>query len=165
MPKQKQKEEKKAKVIISWTAPEYIQHKKSRKWYAVAGIISLIGVIVSIFTDNITLALAIIVLAGVYYYIQTHHPPKMITIKITEMGIYVGDMFFPYSHIRAFWIIYGNGARTLNLSVAKRYHSDVVIQFDGQDPVQVRNYLVGQIPEWEGKEESFTDILFRKLKI
>jgi len=156
---------KKAKVLISWNAPEYLQYEKGRRWYLVAGALAIIAVIISLLTDNITMALAIIAFSGVYYYIQTHHPPKEINIRITELGIYLGDMFFPYSHIRAFWIIYRDGVKTLNLRVAKRFHSDVVIQFDGQDPTPVRNYLVGQIPEWEGKEETVSEVLFRQLKL
>jgi uncharacterized membrane protein YobD (UPF0266 family) len=152
-------------VIFEWNAPEYIQHNKSKNWYFVAGAIVIALVLVSIFTGNWTMALAIVTLAGVYIYLQTHHPPKNIKIQITEMGIYVGHMFFSYSNIEAFWIIVQDGLRTLNLRIAKRRHTDIIIQLNSQDPVPLRQYLVGQIPEWEGKHESFTDTILRLLKL
>ncbi len=153
------------KVVIHWEAPEYIQQEKNRKWYLIAATVVLIVAIIAAISDNITLALAILVFAGVYYYIQTQHPPKYITVRITEMGIYVSDMYFPYQSIKAFWIIYENGIKTLNLRILNRYHSDVVIQFDDQDPAQVRNYLISRIPEWEGKHASATDIFLQLLKL
>ncbi len=169
MKKQKQTKTNKApeseKVVIRWEAPEYIQQEKNRKWYLIAGIVVLTVALMAAFTDNITLALAVLVFAGVYYYLQTQHPPRNITIRITEMGIYAGDMYFPYQSIKAFWIINEHGIKTLNLRVLNRYHSDVVIQFDGQDPAQVRNYLIGRIPEWEGKHVTATDIFLRLLKL
>lgn len=163
--KEKNKPKKEEKIIISWNAPEYLVHDKGKQWYLVAGIILLITVIISIFTDNVTLALALIVLAAVYYHTHRFHPPKDIEIKITEMGMKIGKMFFPYSHIQAFWIIRKNGLNTLNLRVAGKYFSEVIIQLNDQDPVPVREYLVGQIPEWEGKEESASDTLLRLLKL
>jgi len=163
--KQKKTLNRHDRVVIAWQAPEYIQHHRGKRWYIAALIIVILIAAVSIITDNLTLALAILAFAGVYYYLQTHHPPKNIEIRLTEMGIYVGDRFFPYSNIKSFWIIYHDGVKTLNLRITRHYHSDIIIQFDGQDPVAVRQYLVGQIPEWEGKEESLSDIFIRLLKL
>lgn len=169
MKKQKEKAEQiqppdSSGIAIEWEAPEYIQHEKSRKWYLAAGGAGLGCVIASILTDNLTMALAVIVFGAVYYYMQTGHTPKKIKIRISGMGIYVGEMFFTFGRIEAFWIIYQNGVKTLNLRVSKRYHSDVVIQLDGQDPAPVRDFLIRRIPEWEGRQESFGDIILRILK-
>ncbi|HLG25207.1 MAG TPA: hypothetical protein VI588_00215 [Candidatus Gracilibacteria bacterium] len=153
------------RVVLSWEAPEYIQQHKGPRWYIGAGIVLAVTVAIALLTDNWTLALAALAFAGVYQYTHTHHPPKMTEVRITEMGIYVGEMFFPYSHIQAFWIIYANGTKTLNLRVIGRMFSDVIIQMNHQNPVEVRQYLVGQIPEWEGKNERLGDILLRLLKL
>ena len=155
----------KGKVVLSWITPEYIVHDKSKRWYLIAGLIILLTVIISLLTENWSLALVTIILSSVYYVTHRYSPPKDIEIKLTEMGIQVGHMFFPYSHIQAFWIIDKHGLKTLNLRVSKRYHSDVIIQLNDQDPVPVREYLVGQIPEWEGKEESPSDTILRLLKL
>ncbi len=155
---------KSSQVLMEWEAPEYIQHEKSRKWYLTAAGIALGFVVAGILTDNLTMALAILVFAGVYYYMQISQVPRRIKIKITGMGIYAGDMFFAFGRIGAFWIISEPGIKTLNLHIINRYHSDIVIQFDGQDPGPVRDLLIGRIPEWEGKVESFSDVILRMLK-
>lgn len=153
-------------VIISWKAPEYIQHEKSKNWYIAAIIVGLLLIIMSIVTQNYTMTLALVVFAIVYPYVQTKHPPKEIEIKLTRMGIRVGKMFFPYTHVKAFWIVYHPPfVKTLNLQVHKRFTKDLVVQLNDQDPNVVREFLCTQVPEWEGKAEPITDMLVRLLKL
>lgn len=154
------------KAIFSWTAPEYIQHHRTIRWYMFAAIIAGLFLLSAAFMQNWTMVIAVVAFAGVYVYLQHHHPPKRIHITISAMGIKVGNMIFPYQNIQAFWIFYNPPhVKTMNLRVHKHFFSDVVIQLDDQDPVQIREYLVGQVPEWEGKTEQFGDILLRLLKL
>lgn len=165
-PRQKHQETKgEDRVVCSWIAPEYIQHQRSARWYLVAGTIVAICALLALISGNWSMALAIAVFAGVYQYLHQYHPPKDIKITISDLGIRVGNVFFPYSHIQAFWIIYSHGNKTLNLRVANNFFYDITIQLNEQDPVFLRTYLVGQIPEWEGKEERLGDIMLRLLKL
>jgi hypothetical protein len=61
--------------------------------------------------------------------------------------------------------MYKPGLKTLNLRVHRQFYSDTIIQLMDEDPAQIRNYLVGQIPEWEGKEERLQDLILRLLKL
>lgn len=151
--------------VFAWNAREYIQYHRGPKWYMVAGIVLAVTILLSLITNNWSLAVAVIVFAGVYEYTQQQHPPKRVEIKITDMGIHVNHMFFAYSHIKLFWMHYEHGVKTLNLRVHKRIYSDVVIQLEDQDPVPIREYLVGQIPEWEGKHERLGDVITRLLRL
>lgn len=153
------------KILLTWDAPEYIRYHKSPRWYLTAVIIVIITAVIALLTDNWSMALATITLAGVYQYIHKHHPPKMMTVSLTDMGIAIGKKFIPYSHIQAFWIIYHEGIKTLNLRVMKSFYSDTVIHFNGQDPAEVRRILVSQIPEWEGKNERLSDVILRLLRL
>jgi hypothetical protein len=165
MPEQKPKFKTHDKIILSWIAPEYIQHQKSARWYAIAIIALLAFLAWAFYTNNWTMAAAFIVFAAVYQYLSTYHPPKNIKIIVTEMGVGLGHMFFPYSHIQAFWIIYKHDLKTLNLRVSKHFFSDVTIHLNTQNPVEVRHYLVGQIPEWEGQDERIGYMFLRILKL
>jgi hypothetical protein len=154
------------KAIFTWIAPEYIQHQKGRVWYLVAAIIAGAIILLDLFTNNFTMAFAVMVFAGVYYYIHTHHPPKEIKITISKMGIKVGNMIFPFNNIQAFWIMYQPPhITTLSLRVKEHFFSDVIIQLNHEDPAPIREYLCGQIPEWEGKAERLGDVVLRLLKL
>lgn len=151
--------------IFSWSTVEYIQHERGPKWYMIAGAVLALTILFSIITGNWTLAIAALVFAGVYEYTQRNHPPQQIDVRITDLGIHVGHMFFPYGHIKAFWLHLENGTRTLNIRVHKRLYSDVVIQLANQDPAAIRDYLMGQVPEWEGKHERLSDVITRLLRL
>ena len=153
-------------AVFTWTAPEYIQHPKGKMWYLIAGCIAAFAVVVDVLTANWSMALAVVVLAIVYGYIHLNHPPKNIKITVSKMGIKVGNMIFPYSHIQAFWIHYNPPlSTTLNLRAKGHFFSDVIIELNHEDPVPLRHFLCGQIPEWEGKNERVSDVLLKLLKL
>ncbi len=155
------------KALFSWRAPEYLQHEKGALWYLIAGIVAAAFTLVAILQENWTLAIAILIFAVVYYYLQNYHPPKEIEIKISEIGIKIGHKIFPFSHIKAFWIHYDPPyVKTLNFRLDKgHYYHDVSIQMNEEDPVALREYLCTQVPEWEGKNEAFIDILMRLFRL
>ena len=66
---------------------------------------------------------------------------------ITTMGIQVGERFYPYSQLKAFWVIYQPPVRTLNLQLTKRLSPQVVIQLGETDPVSVKSALSKRLPE------------------
>jgi hypothetical protein len=166
MPKQRKKTPAPmGNTVVSWTAPEYVSHRKSMRWYMVAAVVVALTLVYSALTFNWTMGLAVIVFTAVYQYTHLYHPPKNIRIDLTELGVRVGDSFFAYSQIQAFWIYFKPGLRTLNLRIAGNFWADVVIQLGEQDPVAVRSYLVGQVPEWEGKEERLGELILRMLKL
>lgn len=169
MPEEEEKNEKPKtpfdETVISWKAPEYIQHEKGAIWYIAAGVALVLLCIYAIFTYNWTLLIALVVLAAVYYWMHGF-PPKDIDVKISKVGIKVNDKEYPYQNIDSFWIIYRPPhVKTLNLKSNSRFLPDISIQLNDQDPSEVREYLVSQIREQEGREEKFIDALVRILKL
>lgn len=152
-------------AIITWEAPEYVKHEKGKTWFTVAGVIVLMLVLWGIWSHSWSTSVVFLLLAGVYYLAHTHEP-RHLKITISEIGIKVGNACYAYANMRAFWVHYHPPfVKTLNFRTNERMFKEVTIQLDGQDPVPVRSYLARQISEWEGKEESFTDILTRVFKL
>jgi len=132
----------------------------------IAGAVTLLTAIGSALMGNWSFTLAILAFGGVYYYLQEHHPPQNIQITISKMGIKVGSEIYPFTHIQAFWIFYHPPfIKTLNLRVHKKFFSDVIIQLENEDPAEIRRFLSGEIPEWEGKSERFSEVIIRLLKL
>ncbi len=153
------------KVLLAWKAPEFISHPKSKKWLLTAGSLALALIAYALYTDSATMAIVFIVLAGVYYL--THRQePEIIDIRITELGIFAGDDFYPYNTINSFWIVYHPPyVHTLNLRMAGQTYKKVTLQLDQQNPVDVRRMLSREIPEVEGEEESVGEIITRLLRL
>ncbi len=162
---EKQKETLFDKAIISWEAPEYIQHEKDWKWFVAAGIACAGLMIYAIFVENWTLVVALVVLAAVYVW-QHFLVPRHVKVIISNVGIKIGDKEYPYQNIKSFWIIYRpKHVTTLNLRSNSRLLPDISIDLNGQNPTEIREYLCSQIHEEEGKEESFTDLFIRITKL
>lgn len=152
--------------VFAWTAPEYLQHVKSRSWYILEGAAVALLLIYTVLSGNYTMTLALLVLFIVYHYLHIKHPPKNISIVISKMGIRVGKMIFPYDHIQSFWVIYHPPhLKTLNLRIRKDFFSEIVIQLADMDPAPIRHFLCGQITELKGKTERFSETLIRLLKL
>ncbi len=153
------------KTLFEWVAPEYKTHDKGPIWTTMAGSLTAALVAYAILSGSWTMALAFMMLALVYY-LQHRQTPSDITLKITELGIQVADILYPWNHMRAFWIIYEPPfVQTLHIKFAKRHQPELVIQLADENPVMIRKLLLSQLPEWEGKEEAPLDILVRVLKL
>jgi hypothetical protein len=153
------------KLLLEWQAPEFIRHAKNKNWYLAAGILTLCLVAYALVTGSATMAIVFIVLAGVYTL--THNQePKNLRIKITQLGMYVDDQFYPYNMINAFWLVYRPPfVRTLNLRLVGKTSNRLVLQLDSQNPVEVRALLAKEVPEVEGQQEAPADTLIRLMRL
>lgn len=155
----------KAPALLEWTAPEFIKHTKGKVWFLVAGGLVAALVLYALWTGSITMAIAFIVLAGVYY-ISHHREPKNITIGLSDFGIKVGSRYIPYNQVKAFWIIYNPPfVKTLKLLSTDKILGEMNVQLGDQDPGSIRKIIIKHVPEFEGKEESFVDLVIRLTKL
>lgn len=152
-------------VLLQWEAPEFIKPAKSYIWFAGA-ILAVAGMVVyAVKTHSLTMAVAFIVLAGVYA-IAHHREPGRIPIQITTLGIAAGKTRIPYNQIKAFWLVYEPPhVKVLKLLTTDKLMAELTLQLDGQDPGEVRELLVKQVPEHEGRGENLVDVLIRVMKL
>ena len=153
------------RVLLHWQAPEFIKHDKSIKWFVLAGIAVAALIWYAVQTHSFTMAVAFIVLAGVYG-LSHHHEPCTVDVKVTSLGMLVGSKKIPFNQIKAFWIVYHPPKiKTLKLLTTDQMFAELTIQLDGQDPGEVRDFLIKQVPEYEGRGENFIDTLIRITKL
>ena len=151
-------------VLHSWITPEYIKFEKTTRWYVTAGTILLILIAYAIASGSATMAIVFILIGGMFFMIKNEEP-KMQTIAITKLGVYVDKHFYPYSSIDAFWIVYEPPyIRSLYLSVNKGRRI-LNIQLNDQDPAKIRHLLQKEVREAEDRHEEWTDTLIRLLRL
>jgi len=153
------------KTILKWETPEFIKYERGKTWHIAAGVIVLSLIAYGIISGSATMAIVFILLAGVFFMTQSHEP-KIVDVKITELGIRYGKVFYPYNNISAFWVIYHPPyVRVLNIQTAGKNKKRIKIELSEQNPVEIRRVLSKEIPEIEGGEETITDILIRLLRL
>jgi len=157
--------ESQKRVLLSWEAPEYIKHPKGKIWFMIFGILIAFFVLYAIWTNSWTMAVAFIMLAGVYS-ITHHKEPEHIRVEVNNFGITVANRKIPYNQIKTFWIISKPPVvNVLKLLLTEKFMGEMTIQLDDQDPGEVRRVLIRHIPEYEGKGESFVDFIIRSFKL
>jgi len=163
--KMKNKRESFGTEMISWQAPEFVQHARGPLWVMVMSALAIGLIFYGIVADSIAFSLVVVLFAGVFFL--THkHQPKIVQMAITDLGVVVGEKFYPFSQIRKFWIIFDPPeVKTLNLRLGQGAVRDVAIQLDDQNPSEIRALLANEIQEWTDRTETLTEILIRVLKL
>lgn len=150
---------------ISWIAPEAVRHERGTIWKSLMLIMTLLAIGLGIYFNAWTFSLAIGTFALVYTLVHREHP-RDVEIKISNIGIKVGNRQYPFARVRAFWLIYEPPmVKTLNLLVDGELLPEVSIQLSDQNPAIIREFLMKKVPELSGKDESLTDIFLRIFKL
>ena len=150
---------------LVWQAEEHEHHEKTTLWYIVFAVIAIGLLVFSFFTGSI-LTIITFVLIVVMGFVFAHRKPRMVTHQLTTSGVMLGEALIPYKNIKSFWIIYEPPqVKTLYLETNSYLNHHTAIQLGDQDPVAVKLYLKKYLLEQINKEESFVDIISRRLKI
>ncbi len=152
-------------AVLSWTAPEFIRYQRGIIWKIVVALIAATFVVFGYFYDAWTFSLAVIVFV-IVYAIVNRKEPKEIKVVVSEIGIKAGFRTYPYSLIKDFCIVYEPPyASELHMRVSNDLAHEIVIQLWGQNPSELRNYLLKHIPEKPDHKEPLSDALLRLFKI
>lgn len=152
-------------VYMQWVTTAYRQTEKGKAWYAIMGLVVMVFVIYGLLSDAYgwIVSLTFLLLAGVYYMTELKRAP-VVQVSISDHGVRFGSRYFPYGQLKSFWIISDEGIRNLHLSTYKGAQREVSIMLaENINIAKLRDFLLAQIPEEEGKKESFSDHLIRNI--
>jgi hypothetical protein len=153
-------------TLLEWETPEFIPLKRGPAWYLVAFLILAFLIGYALVTESFTMAIVFVMLAAVFLLTQNRHP-RMITIRFTDLGVHIGRHFYSYHQVNAFWIIYHPPyVRSLYFRISQGKHFKIIkVELNHQDPREVREVLLNEVPEIEGAHEPMADILTRILRL
>ncbi|MFA6305828.1 MAG: hypothetical protein WC651_03840 [Candidatus Gracilibacteria bacterium] len=152
-------------AVLSWTAPEFIKYQRGIRWKVIVAIIATALVVFGYFYNAWTFSLAVIVFAVVYGLVNKKEP-KEIKVIISEIGIKAGYRKYPYDMIKDFCLIYKPPyVSEMHIRVSNDLAHEIVIQLWGQNPSEVRNYLLKHVKEKAEHKEPLSDALLRLFKI
>jgi hypothetical protein len=154
--------------LLYWQVPEYEKHQRNKKWYIIAGVITVALILYSLFHENNFLFPFIIVVAAIIIILNDGREPDMIKISLTGEGINIGRKFYDYDEIKNFSIIYKPNIEVKNLyfefkNVMKHRIS---IPLGNLNPLIVRDILLKYLPEdLERENEPLSESLAKILKL
>jgi hypothetical protein len=151
------------KVVLNWEAPSFQKNERTMKWYLGAGL--LIAALIGYSAwqrDWFIIIITIIVSAVSFWYLHTIHPTN-IKYRITPIGIYLDERFYPFSEMHSFWMVYNESVKNIYIAFRKKYLPTLTINVENVDPIILKGYLLKKLPEQEGRSESLVDKLTRLL--
>jgi hypothetical protein len=166
MPKKLSEQPITGETLHEWTIQEYEQHERALLWYILMLSVGLAMVLFAMFTGNFLFAV-IIILFAIILFLQSHQLPPQVAFKITELGVILGDRFYPYSEFDSFYIIYQPPeVKTLYLTHKSIYRPMLRIPLLDENPVETRHTLREFLSEdLEKEEEPMADRVARNWRI
>lgn len=147
-------------VILEWQS-QANEGARDLRWFLLVGFVTLFPVTYSIFTkDWFVLALIAIVVPVLFFYYRKQNPENAYC-KITPLGFYENEKFYPFAELHSFWIIYNDSVKTLNFLFLKGYLPTITVDISEIDPLKLRAILVRRLPEQEKRTESLFEKLIR----
>lgn len=152
-------------AIMRWYAPEFPHHQRGWLWYVIAGLFNASFIAYAAWSGSWTMLAVFIVLPAVFL-ISQRKKPTAVEVVISPYGVKFGALRIPYSNIKSFWIFHEPPQTDeLHLLTNNKLNPEITIPLMGSNATTLRQYLITQVPEWEGKKQSLVDILVHFLKL
>ncbi len=153
------------RALARWKTPRYLRYQRGWLWFTLM-LMSCVGLAVYGYWTGSWTMVAVFAILPFVLLLEHRKKPEMVDVVISEYGIRFGSLCIPYSNIRSFWILHTPPmVDELHLLTTSRTHPEVTIQLMGMDPVSLRQFLVTQTLEWEGKSLSFLEAITRILRL
>ena len=136
---------------------------KINKYFALGLIIAGVAcLILSFWQRNFILAILTILFVFVIFQVQRTQYKNHV-FGISEQGVRLDEKLYPFHYLKSFWIFYEpKGIQELSLISKKNIMPQVKLPLYGQNPNEIRRFLLSYLPEKE-QEESLIDILSHRL--
>ena len=147
--------------------PEYEKHERSKTWYIIAAIVTVIVLLYALWSANF-LFVVIIVLAAMVTMLHDGSEPDAVGFAIADEGLIIGKKFIDYDELKNFSIIYKprQGVRKLYFEFHNVLRPRLSIGLDNMNPLKIRDILLNYLQEdLERENEPLSEQLGKLFKI
>lgn len=128
-----EEERKPIHSVYKWEAPERVFEQKDKKWYLMVSSFSLFIIVLSLLTENFGLIIAVIALIILLYALNSVVPGTL-KHELTNKGISINSVLYPWKKVDQFWISKRGEHRFLNLTIDSTEGSDdQIISYLGKE--------------------------------
>ena len=152
-----------AATMLEWRAPEHVHRPKGWWWYSGFGVVVVTLVVVFFLINNPLASIVTLMGASLVLYLSWKDP-KDIRYRLMVEGVAIDNLLYPYKELDSFNIIYELGDVKVVLIRGRRLMTPLLrLEIHDADPVAIRDILLEFLPEDDGLEEPFPDVLARRL--
>jgi hypothetical protein len=147
--------------LISWSAPEFIEHKKSSKWFATFGVVVIVVAIAIYFIVHSIFAIVMIALIGIAFGVIAGRHPRIINYELSVQGVRIGRRFNSYDQFKSYSVIDEPGLGSVVFNPFKRFAFPTTIYYDLDDEDKIEAMLVNRLPHTEAPNDPVEQLMRR----
>ncbi|MBI3103520.1 hypothetical protein HYZ05_01125 [Candidatus Daviesbacteria bacterium] len=133
------------RTLLSWEAPSRPFRKKDRSYYTTIAIIVMLLILIAFLFREFLLIGAILALMFVAY-VLAFVPPHNIKYRISTQGVTIGNDFYFWHFLDAFWFKEKEGAKILIIQTRFRFPGQLMLVLADQDEEKVKKIVARFLP-------------------
>lgn len=133
------------KTLLSWEAPSRPFRKKERSYYTTLAIIVILLILILLLAREFLLIGAILALAFVAY-VLAFVPPHNIRYRISTQGITIGEDFYFWHFLDAFWFKEKDNHKILIIQTRVRFPGQLMLVLEDKDEEKVKAIVARFLP-------------------
>lgn len=138
---------------VTWTASEYVAHHKGFGWYALLFLgAAVFAALIYWFGRDLVPTIAI-VLVAVIFAVAAARKPRVLTYRLDESGLTIGQKFYPYGNFKSFAFVQDGAFNSITFMPLKRFMPSLSIYFAPDDEKKIVAALSKHLPMEQGKGE------------
>ena len=141
----KMMEAEEIKTLLTWQAPSRPFRKKDRSYYTTLAIIVILLVLILFLAKEFLLIATLLSLAFVAY-VLAFVPPHKVDYRISTQGITVGEDFYFWHFLDAFWFKEKEGSKILHIQTRLRFPAQLMLVLDGVEEEKVKKIVAKFLP-------------------
>ena len=141
----KMMEAEEIKTLFTWEAPSRPFRKKDRSYYTTIAILAILLVLIAFLAKEFLLIGVILSFAFVAY-VLAFVPPHNIKYKISTQGITIGEDFYFWHFLDAFWFKEKEGSKILHIQTRLRFPAQLMLVLDGVEEEKVKKLVARFLP-------------------
>jgi len=133
------------KDLFVWTAPERSFKKRDKDfWITAFAILALVSIILFFAKETFL----IVALSGALflYYVLATVEPQNVTNKITNRGVYFGQLFYSWADLAVFWFAKSLDSQAIFFETYLKFPRQVSLIIDLKDQKKIKKIVVKKIP-------------------
>ncbi len=148
---------------ISWTASEFVSHKKGALWYFIVllAFVFLGGLIYLLTKDKVSSSSIIII--GIIFAIFGGKRPRELEYRVDRYGLHIGKRTHSFNNFRSFAVDQKGAFSSIVLFPMKRFSFLTTAYYDPRDEQKIVAIISSYLP-MEDKKRDFIDDLMWKIR-
>ncbi|MBU1031476.1 hypothetical protein KKE03_00940 [Patescibacteria group bacterium] len=141
----KMMETEEIKTLLSWEAPARPFRKKDRSYYTTVAILAVLLILIA-FLAHEFLLIGVILSFAFVAYVLAFVSPHSVTYKISTQGITIGEDFYLWHFLDAFWFKEKEKSKVLHIQTRLRFPAQLMLVLGDQDEEQIKKIVSRFLP-------------------